>query len=784
MILHQAPSRKWATWARKQIEWSAFVDKLRVPRRTGETMAEYRRMSREDQTNKKDAGGFVAAQLRDGKRSPACVEGRSMITLDVDKAQPDLWTKFQSRFPDLAAVMYSTHSHTPENPKYRLVVAFSRLATVDEYMAAAHWLTAELGVEQFDPTTYETQRLMFWPSCTTDGEYVLLEQAGEPMDPDSVPLEWYDISMWPVTEVMRTQRATLGQKMGNPVEKPGYIGAFNRVYPAEDAISTFLTEQYSPGIEGRYTWTQGTMANGVIIDPDGCVTSFHGTDPAVGTHNPFDLVRIHRFGHLDAESAPDTEIDKLPSHAAMIAFCQADEAVAADQIAERMDDAMEAFSAEPDPQWEAHLLTNAKGVVLNNRRNVMLILRNDPALSGRFVYNTFSRRAEKKEGLPWVKTYDPQWADSDLCGLRLYLERYGVFTDRFVDDCLRLLLEANAYHPVADYLRGLVWDGVPRVDTLLMDYCSAEDSLFARAATRAWLIGAVKRALEPGCMMQYMLVLSGKQNAGKSFFLRELAVKPAWFSDQLPKMDGSKESAELLAGKWIIEAGEMSALHKMGAEQEAIKTYLTATSDYYRVPYSTVAMDFPRSCVFAGTTNTKDIFRDPTGGRRFWPIEVGKITRGLPVDQIWAEAMAAYFMGEEPYLQEDKEALANEEQERYYEEDPREGLVEMFLQRKLPVGYENMSIGDQRMWCADPTSKGEIERTRVCGAEVFQVLFQKPGSDYKTRESREVTTILNRMKGWHRSKVRHYIPNYGKQWLYEIDVCTRVCTDVYPEILS
>lgn len=771
------------------MEWAEFVAKLREPRRTGETMAEYRRMSRDDQVGKKDVGGFVAARLRDGKRSPACVEGRSMITLDVDTAKPDLWSKFQEKFPDLAAVMYSTHSHTPEAPKYRLIVAFSRLATVDEYMAAAHWLTAELGVEQFDPTTYETQRLMFWPSCATDGEYILLEQEGSPMDPDDVPFEWNDISTWPVTEVMKTQRATLGQKMGNPVEKPGYIGAFNRVYPAESAIAEFLSEQYTEGIAGRYTWVNGTMANGIVIDPDGCITSFHGTDPAMGTHNAFDLVRIHRFGHLDVDAAADTAIDKLPSHRAMIALCQADEAVAAEQIAERMGEVDEAFGlSEPDPHWEAHLLTDAHGVVRNNRRNVMLILQNDPRLAGRFRYNTFSRRAEKKAGLPWLNgPFTADWSDADLCGLRLYLERYGVFTDRFVDDCLRLVLEANSYHPVAEYLRSLTWDGVERVSTLLADYCSAEDTPFARSATRAWLVGAVKRALEPGCMMQYMLVLSGKQNAGKSFFLRELAVRPEWFSDHLPKMDGSKESAELLAGKWIIEAGEMSALHKAGAEQEAIKTYLTATSDYYRVPFSTVAVDFPRGCVFAGTTNTKDIFRDETGGRRFWPVEVGKITRGLPVDQIWAEATAMYFMGEEPYLSEADEKMANEQQEKYYEEDARAGLVEEFLTRELPEGYETMSVGDQRAWSMDTMSnKGKTSHVRkyTCGLEIFQVLWGQPAAAYGTRERRELIAILNRMKGWHRTSERHYVPTYGKQWLYERDVCTHVFTDVHPEILS
>ena len=207
-------------------------------------------------------------------------------------------------------------------------------------------------------------------------------------------------------------------------------------------------------------------------------------------------------------------------------------------------------------------------------------------------------------------------------------------------------MQENAYHPVREYLDALVWDGKTRLDTLLSYFLGAEDNAYIRSAGRKWMIASIARIRDPGCKFDHMLILIGAQGVGKSQFFNRIARHQAWFSDSMSKFDNSKEAMEQLAGKWIIEIGELSVMKR--SEVESIKTFLTKQDDSYRPSYGRRLETFPRQCVFGGTTNRDDFLQDATGNRRFWPVPItdtkrmwGELTPEI-VDQLWAEADAAY----------------------------------------------------------------------------------------------------------------------------------------------
>lgn len=219
--------------------------------------------------------------------------------------------------------------------------------------------------------------------------------------------------------------------------------------------------------------------------------------------------------------------------------------------------------------------------------------------------------------------------------------RLKTSTER-VRELMILIARQHPYHPIRDYLRALTWDGTPRIDRLLVDYAGAEDVPLNRALARRWLFGCIARVLRPGCQMDTTLILVGKQGAGKSSFFRMMVPNAEWFSDTAMDLT-SKDAYQQLYGVWIYEVAELSALRVRDAE--TVKAFLTARVDRYRPAYARNMVRIERQVVFVGTTNEAEFLDDPTGARRFWPVEV--VTMDLEAlardrDQLWAEAMEAY----------------------------------------------------------------------------------------------------------------------------------------------
>ena len=240
-------------------------------------------------------------------------------------------------------------------------------------------------------------------------------------------------------------------------------------------------------------------------------------------------------------------------------------------------------------------------------------------------------------------------------------------------DAVRLTCLANQFDPVVDYLNGLKHDSKPRIDTWLTDYLGAEDNPLNRAIGRKMLIGAVRRAREPGCKFDYIMVLEGAQGSGKSTALRVLA-GDANFSDAEILSADPREQQELIVGVWIFELSELAGLRKTDVEK--VKMFASKTCDSARPAYGRSRVDRPRRCIFVGTTNDAEYLQDATGNRRFWPVPTGTIDLDAlhrDRDQLWAEAATAI---EEPTIPRELWGAAEERQSSRLIADPWDDRLE------------------------------------------------------------------------------------------------------------
>ena len=772
-------SRKTKTWKNKPVKWSELLDRLSQTTRTPETVAEYKAMSHDKQSDLKDVGGFVGGYCNNGSRSD--IRFRSILCLDADFADAELWPDWELLYGNAAAI-YSTHKHTPEKPRLRLVVPLARNVEPDEYQAIGRRVAATLGIDKFDDTSYQPQRLMYWPSTSQDGEYVFDHLDAPLLDPDAVLAtyhDWHDISAWPTSSREAEQPRKTASKLQDPLEKGGLVGAFCRAYyPISEAIEAFVPT-YQPCDEpNRYTYTEGSTGAGVVIFEDGKFShSFHATDPTSGqTCNAWDLVRLHKFGELDADFDPDKPTSSRPSYKAMSEFAANDVRVKAqlveDRTAEALTDFAEDLPEEPKPDdWKQKLKFTEKGGLAQTIENVVLILKNDPRLEGGLAFDEMDHNIVTRKSLPWRKVNGiSQWVDTDDAALRYYLERvYGLTGKDRIFDAVNVVAQEHSFHPVRDYLNGCTWDGVPRVDTLLIDYLGAEDNEYTRAVTRKALVAAVARVFRPGIKFDYMLTIRGTQGIGKSALIAKLAGD--WFSDTFTTMQG-KESYEQVQGVWIMEIGELAGMRK--AEAETIKLYITKQTDRFRPAYGRRLQEFPRQCIFIGTTNETQFLRDTTGNRRFWVVDTPNdptkdIWDNLTADtvrRIWAEAVELYKKGEKLYLPKKLEATAREVQASYEEENPKAGIVAEYLDRLLPEGWDDMDLYSRRNWL-EGDNVGTVQRAAVCTLEIWAEALSGNPDKLDRYVAKEIRDIMASLPDWkHRGADRLTFKPYGRQRYY------------------
>ena len=764
-------SRMEKRWKNNEISWDDFCKRVSTTQTTTETVEEYRKMTKPQQDAVKDVGGFVGGHLRGGRRKTGTVLCRSMLTLDMDHGTPDILDEL-SLLNSHELCVYSTHKHTPEAPRLRLIFPLKRDVSEEEYPALARKVAQEIGMDLFDDTTYQPHRLMYWPSTSRNGEYVYQVMDGDILDPDAylgMYDDWRDVSTWPVSSRESEAVKKAAKQQADPLAKTGAVGAFCRTYPIREAIEKFLPDVYAPSVmEGRYDYIPADSSAGVIIIDEKFAYSFHATDPACGQLlNAFDAVRVHKF--------PDDDPKK--SYNAMAEFAVADERVKLRIFEEKRQAAAEDFDeADPDA-WKKQLQYEKKSMELkNNLHNLMLILENDENLKG-IVFNQLADGMEIRGKVPWPHPAK-FWRDADDAQLICYVDAaYGTFSARNYDIAVTKAVDDRSYHPIREFFETLPdWDGVERADTLLIDYLGAEDTPYVRAVTRKELCAAYCRVYHPGIKFDSMIVLNGDQGIGKSTLIAKLGGE--WYSDSLNLSDmNDKTAAEKLQGYWIMEIGELAGMRK--ADLDKVKAFISRQDDKYRASFGRRVTPHPRQCVFFGTTNSQNGYlRDITGNRRYWNVKVPGNGRYKPWDmdedtvkQVWAEVMVYAKAGEKLYLSPELEDYAKEEQRAAMERDDREGLVQEYLDMLLPGNWDSMDVYKRRDYVRDADDPmrpdGSVRRMEVSNMEIWCECFGKAKEDMKPSDSYAISAIMERIAGWSKTGKAKILPIYGRQRIYK-----------------
>lgn len=724
----------------EDISWDAFCEKLKAPKRTNEKYEEFISLTSKQQNEIKDVGGFVAGLFLDGHRRKTNLISRSMITLDLDYGTRGIDEVIFNALPFKCCV-HSTHRHTTEKPRLRIIVPLTREISADEYEIISYKIASQIGCDFFDKASYEAERFMYWPSVSADGEYFFKEKSGLLLSPDEFGL-FND----------------KGKNEGNK----NIIDLFCRTYSISDVIEKYLPGIYVKERNGRYKYSKSSSPAGAIVIDDRYLYSFHNSDPAYGKlRDSFDLVRVHLFSELDGNSEERTDL----SFQAMLSFALNDKKV----------DAVVNGTKE---EWENDILYDKNGKIKDSFDNIVTVLRNDSLLKS-VKFNLHSGNICVNGSLPW-KQIKYGWNDTDYASLKVYLSRkYGFYPSNKIKDALVAVSAERSFHPVLDFLDSLpAWDGIQRVKTLLIDYLGAENSSYVHEVTLKTLVAAISRVRKPGIKFDSVLILNGPQGIGKSTLFSQLG--GAWFSDSLTISDmKDKSAAEKLQGYWILEMGELSGMRK--TDVEIVKSFVSRSDDKYRASYGAVVESHQRQNIIVGTTNSElGFLRDVTGNRRFWPVYVsGKSDKkpwDLTVDdiqQIWAEAMIYYEKGTSLHIEDDEiVAQARVQQNQAMENDDREGLVRMYLETDIPDDWERFTLYERREFLQSKTKQSEYihkhKRERVCNIEIWSECFGRNPSDMKKSDSYEISSIMKKIFGWS-SELSNKVYNfsiYGKQRAY------------------
>ena len=418
---------------------------------------------------------------------------------------------------------------------------------------------------------------------------------------------------------------------------------------------------------------------------------------------------------------------------------------------------------------KAMLDTTEKGGVRNSIRNCLTVFQYDPLLAGALAYNLLTDRTDLVKPIGCQRPPGASMTDTDMKYIRLYLEEtYGLTSERKIADAADLAAHQNSYHPVRDYLNGLVWDGTERIRFCLRHFLGAAADTYTCEALKLFLLGAIHRAYRPGCKFEVMLCLVGGQGAGKSTFFRLLAVRDEWFSDDLRRLDDDNVYRKL-QGHWIIEMSEMIATANAKSIEE-IKSFLSRQKEVYKIPYETHPADRPRQCVFGGTSNALDFLPlDRSGNRRFLPVLVNpeqaevhiledEAASRAYISQLWAEAMALYRAGRwKLTFSPELVRYLKDHQRDFMPEDTKAGMILAYLDR-----------------CT-----GDV----VCSKQLYREALNHPFDEPKQWEIREINEIMNQcVTGWNYFSNPRMFPQYGRQKGWERENATTDTGNEYEKI--
>jgi predicted P-loop ATPase len=729
--LATAPARNSRHWQSSTITWEELAAWTEQP------------------ANQKECGNYVLGTLRGGRRTKATIVSRSAITLDADSPSPGLPELIEMTLG--ASIVHTTWRSSPDAPRYRVVLPTCRDVSPAEYQQISTLLMQRLGPDNFDPGSSQPERYMFKPSAPTLDWYQAWVNDGEPLDVDALLREALPV----IQEEPTTKR--------DPFELGGVIGAFNRVYEEfQDVIDEYQLPYSQDGAD-RWVLVGADSAAGMGVVRPGVVFSHHAHDPAGGRAcTAFDLVRLHRFGELDATAAPNTPVTRLPSQLAMLDLAAADGRVILELVGSD-------FTPTPDdPDWKLGLRLDRKGNLLDTIGNWDLICTHDPVMTT-LLYNELTLSVEVRDDLPWRPiTRGETFTGTDRAALCHYIEReYRLRPPRtLMDEFIATTAARQTINPVRDYLSGLKWDGVPRLETCLP---GVTPTPYTRMVARKSLVAAVARSFEPGCKWDHTLVLFGSEGIGKSFWVDRMS---RGYSATLGRI-GDKDTLITMQRSWIMVSDEGYSLKK--ADVDVQKEFLTRTEDVFRMPYDREALAHPRHSVIWGTTNDEVFLRRQEGNRRFLIVHCeNKVDfDGLTdeyIDQVWAEAVHAYRAGELLYLEEPETVVAAAEREVFIEEDAMAGVLQEYLDTLVPDDWDDLSPDSRLVWLQGRregmVAPGTNPITRVCSIQLWVEALGKRMGDHRRQDLLEINTALKRVSGWAALPGRHRLPHYGPQLVF------------------
>jgi predicted P-loop ATPase len=727
--------------------------------------------------SRKDITGYVLGRLRPTSRihkhgDDPClemhrvkdgIESRSALALDVDFPTSEFLERMDLTFSHLA-VMHTTYSSAPDDPHYRLLIPTDREMAPDEYISACQAMMQKLGTDHFDQSTDEPERFMYKPSAQQPDWFQHWVYSGNILAVDDLLAGFErDLSQKPIPTKGRTKR--------NPFEIDGVIGAFNRAYEDWDLLIQQYDLPYEKLDDNRYhlMGSKSEAGMGPIGETVGLVYSHHSNDPAFGkTCSAFDLVRLHLFGDQDEQAKVGTPVNKLPSHLAMMELATTDHRVTAELVGVDFNTAMDDNVVSTDG-WKINLHTASRsGFVRDNIHNWDLIVQHDPVFQNLY-FNELSLSPEFRSNVPWRKVGSKVVSNTDRWEIVHYLEReFNGFspTRMKVDAMVDTKAGRRPVNPVRDYLKNLVWDGVPRVEECLPGVRPTEHT---RRIARKVMTAAVARMMEPGCKWDHTLVLYGPEGIGKSHWIDTLA---RGYSSSLGRID-NKDTLLIMQRSWILVADEAHSLRK--TDQDAQKEFLTRTADVFRMPYDRETLVHPRHCVIWSTTNDSTFLRRQEGNRRFLivycqdKVDFKKITPQY-VDQLWAEAVHLYNSGELLYLDDLEAEIAVQEREQFVEEDAMLGFIEEYVNLLVPEDWWDMSVDARVQWMVARAEgfepPGTMLMDRVCSAQIWVEALNRRKGDAHRSDLLDINNVLKRMPDWEPVNGRYRIPGYGPQQIF------------------
>lgn len=696
-------------------------------------------------------------------RSKAGIVSRSGLLLDLDSADHGLPEALEL-VVGFEAILHTTFSSTPEEPRYRMIIPLDREVTPHEYEAAVHVVVNMLGAHNFDPGTSQPERYMFKPSAPDPDSFQWWRFEGPALAVDDLLVDYVpeDLSAKPFPGPGRGKRP--------PGDLPDPMGTFNTIYSDLALLVAEYDLPYEPAGGDRWQLVGAGGVAGMGVAPGGFFYSHHTSDPAyLQACSAFDLVRIHLFSDMDVDAKPGTPINKLPSHLHMLEVAANDKHVV-EEVFNKGQHLDQDDEGAPLPHWRLGFDNGRNGKPKNIIPNWRLLAENDPVVQS-IRWNEMAAAYLFTEKPPWrkdsaMRTLAVRTADER--SLAVYLDEtysIGGITQERVQWLVQEYGTKRSHHPVKEWLDNLPeWDGIPRVETCLP---GAADTEHNRKVARKCLVAAVARVYEPGCKWDHSLILVGKEGVGKTHWIERMS--NGWHAPLGPVH--AKDTVQNLQGAWIATSDEGSNMRK--ADADALKEFLTRTKDMIRLPYEKTWQEFPRHFVIWGTTNERDFLRRQQGNRRFLIVECERKVdfeteyRPNDVQQIWAEAKVLRMLGETLFFDDEDFLLTEQQRDEFTEENVLAGPIKEFLYTPKPQNYLSLHIPDRLRWLEYPHGTApDLYLETVCVSQVWNEALGQYGSRPITNADRAAIRDTLRELGWMSIGEGKALPRYGSPRLY------------------